>query len=193
MKYLKRTQIYKSPNVSFNPKTKEAYSYLWWRFVGVIEGKVVFNNYRYSVTTAKHQRKVSSLINELGIKIDLSLQIPGGLQTVYSLTEAIQIAEETLCDQYLDEEAKKEDRNAKSKIKRLKNKLTDYLENSVHFRDYDIADRKDFGNPNALISSKIAVHQVVDAESLEQDVENALYNFHRDGFGSIVFYVGGAQ
>lgn len=34
---------------------------------------------------------------------------------------------------------------------------------------------------------------VVDSDSMERDVENALYDFHRDGFGSIVFYVGGVS
>lgn len=63
-------------------------------------------------------------------------------------------------------------------------KLEDYLENSVHFRDYEIKPASEFGKYN-----KIAVHQVVDKESLERDVENALYNFHRDGFGNVVFYV----
>lgn len=27
-------------------------------------------------------------------------------------------------------------------------------------------------------------------EDIEHDVENAIQNFHRDGFGNIVFYVG---
>ncbi len=71
MKYFKRLNVYKASNVSFYPLTREAYSYGWWRFVAIIDGLVVFNEYRYSVSTSKHQQKVSGLLRELGIKIDL--------------------------------------------------------------------------------------------------------------------------
>lgn len=117
MKYFPRLQIYKAKNVTLNPKTLEAYSYRWWKFVAVVENKVIFNNYRYSNTTTKHQYKVRSILNELGIKIDYSLQIPQGIE-LNSLAELFEIAEEALCNQFLAEEIKREERNAKAKKRR---------------------------------------------------------------------------
>jgi hypothetical protein len=80
MKYMKRAGIYSSANVSFNPETKTALSYNWWEFVKVIGGKVVFNSYRYSATTQKHQSKVKDLLSLLGIGIDFDVEAPQGLQ-----------------------------------------------------------------------------------------------------------------
>jgi hypothetical protein len=80
--YRKRLGIYKSASgkVSFDPDTFEARSYGWWIFVKRIKGKVVFNSAGYSVTTAKHQRQVRELLSDLGILIDLEVQIGRGLQ-----------------------------------------------------------------------------------------------------------------
>jgi hypothetical protein len=67
----------------------------------------------------------------------------------------------------------------------MKKKLVDILENDFCFRDYIIKDVKYFGKFN-----KIAVHQVIDdPESMEYDVRDAIYNFSRDGFPLIVFYI----
>lgn len=74
MKYYPRLNVYKASNVIFYPENITAYSYAWWRFVTVIKGKVIFNNYRYSVSTAGHQRKVKQLLDKLGIKVDLFIQ-----------------------------------------------------------------------------------------------------------------------
>lgn len=79
MKYYSRLGLYKAPNVTFNPKTKQAYSYRWWRFVDVINGAVVFNEYRYSNSTSGHQSKVRRTMEALGIKIDLYVSVPSGL------------------------------------------------------------------------------------------------------------------
>lgn len=67
-----RLGIFKGPTgkVQYNPKTGDAHSYGWWRFVAVIKGKVVFNDYQYSMTTRCHQGLVEDLFKELGIKID---------------------------------------------------------------------------------------------------------------------------
>lgn len=80
MKYSTRAQIYKASNVNFNPNNFQAHSYDWWRFVDMIDGKIVFNSYNYSPTTIKHQYKVRRLLSELGIKIDLEIDAPTGLQ-----------------------------------------------------------------------------------------------------------------
>ena len=81
MKYFKRLKVYKAINVTFNPETQEAYSYGWWRFTARIKGKLVFNDYRYSPTTGNHQSKIRRLMeDELSLKIDYFIEIPGGLQ-----------------------------------------------------------------------------------------------------------------
>jgi hypothetical protein len=183
MKYFSRLKMYKSHNVKFNPETMDAHSYSWWRFVARIDGKIIFNSYRYSVTTAKHQREVRAILNDLGIKIDLDLQLPNGINS-YDLAELIVTAEETLCDQFLNEELKRQERNAKAALRRKTKRLEDYLENSVAFRDYEIISRDLFGT-----NGSAGVHQVVDMSSMERDVENALHSFHRDSFAWVVFYV----
>lgn len=84
MKYMSQAKIYKSSNVIYNPETEEATSYDWWIFVKRIKGKLVFNNYHYSNSTVKHQHKVRDLLRSLGIKIDLEIKAPGGLQDLAS-------------------------------------------------------------------------------------------------------------
>lgn len=190
MKHMKRSGLYQCSNYNctFNPATLEAHSYRWWRFVARIDGKVIFNSYRYSNSTSKHQSKVRSLLQELGIKIDLELKLPKGIAG-NDLAAILLEAEETLCDQYLREELKREERNEKARYKRKVKRLEEYLETQVCFRDYEIVSRERFANPNDSIARKVAVHQVVDGESLEDDVENALHSFSRDGFSEVVFYV----
>lgn len=87
MKYFKRAGIYKNHNgnCTLDPNKVEAWSYHWWQFLKIIEGKVVFNDYRYSPTTGKHQGQVRDLLEELSIKVDLFLPISGGLQNKSSL------------------------------------------------------------------------------------------------------------
>lgn len=70
------------------------------------------------------------------------------------------------------------------KNSKLKNKLVSYLENDVHFRDYEIRHVSDFGKYN-----KIAVHQIVESDSLESDVSDAIESFSKDGFPEVVFYI----
>ena len=80
MKYFSRLNTYKASNVEFNPETQEATSYGWWTFFKVINGTAVFNAYNYSNSTCKHQQKVRALLSDLGIKIDLIVEAPEGLQ-----------------------------------------------------------------------------------------------------------------
>lgn len=47
-----------------------ATSYGHWNFVKVIKGKVIFNDYNYSLTTSGHQWAIKWLMRDLGIKID---------------------------------------------------------------------------------------------------------------------------
>jgi hypothetical protein len=87
MKYFTRLKIYKASNVTFNPETVSAISYDWWQFVRKIDGKIVFNSYRYSVTTAKHQRQVRQLLNELGLVIHLDVRTRKSLDTFETIAE----------------------------------------------------------------------------------------------------------
>ncbi len=75
MKYSKRLKVYKANNLVLNPETMTAFSYDWWQFLARINGKVVFNSHRYSVSTAKHQHKVRGVLSELGIKVDLYVDV----------------------------------------------------------------------------------------------------------------------
>ena len=77
-----------------------------------------------------------------------------------------------------------EDTYALKHAKKTKAMLIEYLETQCAFRDYSILPKAKYGK-----SRKIAVHQQVYRDTMESDVENALYNFQRDGFGCIVFYV----
>lgn len=124
MKFMKRAQIYRASNynVTFDPKKIEAISYKWWRFVAVVEGVLLFNNYRYSVTTAKHQSKVSRVMHELGLTPDVTLRLPRGIRHDQTLAELYLEAEEYECDRFLEEEEKKISRNEKAQKRRLEQK-----------------------------------------------------------------------
>lgn len=93
-----RNKIFKGYNnkCTFDPVTMQAYSYKHWRFVDVIKGKVVFNNYGYSNTTSGHQWAVKSLLNSLGIKIDLEIEMHSSLSCFKN--EALPALYEKLAD-----------------------------------------------------------------------------------------------
>ena len=118
MKHMKRANIYQCSNYNctFNPETIEAHSFRWWRFVAKVDGMVIFNSYRYSNSTSKHQSKVRSLMSQLGIKIDLFLELPRGIKHGVSLTELITEGEETLCDEFLREALKRDERRFERQV-----------------------------------------------------------------------------
>lgn len=90
MKYYKRANIYKASNVVFACETQTATSYSWWVFLKKFKshGKniLVLNTYNYSNTTTKHQYKLKSLLNDLGIRVDEFVEAPQGLQCISSAT-----------------------------------------------------------------------------------------------------------
>ena len=53
----------------------KATSYKDWVFVAKIGDKVVFNDYKYSHTTSRHQWAVRHLMRQLGIKIDIEVNM----------------------------------------------------------------------------------------------------------------------
>lgn len=95
MKYFKRANIYKNSSGSntFNPETFRAYSYSWWRYVEDFDGILVFNTYRISNTTAKHQSDMRSLLIDLGYDLDKFwfIEAPRGLQDLNSAKEYYQL------------------------------------------------------------------------------------------------------
>lgn len=184
MKFMKRSGTYKGRNVTFDPQTLSAVSYGWWEFVRVIRGRTIFKAYRYSNTTCKHQSKVRLLMRSLGIKIDHTVSIPDSLSKVSGLRDLSKREKEQARIDAENAEMKRKARNEKARFRRAKAKLENCLENEKHFRDYKIEPKTRFGQVSAM-----AVHQQVDPDSMDQDIENALYNFHRDGFSMVVFYV----
>ncbi len=69
-RHLKRANILKSSNFEFVLDSKKAYSYGWWLFCTEVNGKIIFNNTRYSASTDKHQGKARQI---LGYNEDLVL------------------------------------------------------------------------------------------------------------------------
>lgn len=99
MKQLKKSGVYQASNVTFDPSQIEARSYKWWVFVKVIGGKVVFNEYPYSNTTRRHQAKVKTLMNDLGIKIDYVVSTRESLDHSQVLNIAIENINKEILDQ----------------------------------------------------------------------------------------------
>jgi hypothetical protein len=83
IKYFTRLNVFKTRNNIFDPSEMTAYSYGWWRYLQIIKGKLVFNNYSYSQQTNRHQGSLSRLLKELGVKIDHTVYIHGGLQDLF--------------------------------------------------------------------------------------------------------------
>lgn len=127
MKFMQRAGIYKSPNVTFNPATCQAFSYGWWCFVKRIRGKVIFNSYRYSVTTAKHQRRVRDLLAELGIDVYREVQVSGGLQGISSMLELNKANALQMSHEREIQEIKRLERNRKAKARREAAKIAHAL------------------------------------------------------------------
>jgi hypothetical protein len=83
MKNLRKApNIHKAANVLFDSEKISAWSYNWWQFVKVVNGKTVFNAGRYSNSTSKHQSKVRVLMGKLNIKIDVTVYINQSLNNV---------------------------------------------------------------------------------------------------------------
>jgi hypothetical protein len=74
MKYIKTQKTYKAANVfvtiDHEAKHYVAYSYNWWQFVMVYNGKVLFNGHAYSPSTRQHQSKVRTVLAQNGVRID---------------------------------------------------------------------------------------------------------------------------
>ena len=96
MKYSKKRQRYEASHVYCQVSPVSAYSYNWWQFAKVIDNKVVFNSYGYSPSTIGHQHKVRALLRELGIRIDVVVEVPQGLQQDDLAAKAVEYADDQL-------------------------------------------------------------------------------------------------
>jgi hypothetical protein len=82
MKYFKKLEVYKNSSGKnwLSLKEMSGYSYDWWQYLKVMKGKVVFNNYTYSNSTAKHLNDAMRVLRDNNIKIDVEIAAPRGLQ-----------------------------------------------------------------------------------------------------------------
>lgn len=96
LRIVKTKNQYKASNVVFDANTMEAYSYGWWKFVSIINGRVIFNDFSYSKSTVQHQSKIVNLLHILNIKIDHFVLCPRGLQDLNSGIEYSEIRIEQL-------------------------------------------------------------------------------------------------
>lgn len=84
MKWRPKLKVYGGGKNTFDPESFEARSYNWWVYVKKIKGKVVFNDHNYSMTTCGHQCDMRRLLKELGIKIDLVVDMRSSLSSFNS-------------------------------------------------------------------------------------------------------------
>jgi hypothetical protein len=84
-KFNKTQGKYKASNNEFNVVLKQATSYGWWIYVKHIDGLVVFNSYPYSNTTRAHQRKMRRLLDYLGIRIDVEVNVSDSLAKAHGI------------------------------------------------------------------------------------------------------------
>lgn len=121
MKNLKRQpNMWQGSNVWFDSEKINGVSYNGWYFVRKMHGKVVFNEYRYSNTTSKHQYKVESLMNQLRIKIDIVIDVKESLTNIKLEEMSIKQLITESKRQKLERETYK---RTQQKIKRIKKRL----------------------------------------------------------------------
>jgi hypothetical protein len=134
MKYFKTQKTFKASNVTLKidreAKEIEAYSYGWWKFVAVINGKVVFNDHAYSPSTRGHQRKARKVLAAQGISIDHVIDSRAGLNDGWSvdalnclhdkIAELTKLIETKGTRKEKNEERKKQIEEFKAKIEEIK-------------------------------------------------------------------------
>lgn len=87
MRYSKKLNMYRGHNVTFNTATYQATSYDWWRFVDRRKGFVIFNSFSYGRAFQKHHDDVREVLNKLGIKVDIEINCPVGLQDILAVMD----------------------------------------------------------------------------------------------------------
>lgn len=75
MRFIKTQNKYKASNVELDLNKMEATSYDWWLFLKVINGKLVFNDHPYSISTQRHQSKVLDVLRDKSINPDVVINL----------------------------------------------------------------------------------------------------------------------
>lgn len=83
LEFYPRLGLWKASNVTLDPSTLEAHSYSWWLMARRFGDLVVFNSFRYSVSTSKHQFNVRCWLGHHGISY-VTLEAPRGLDDLDS-------------------------------------------------------------------------------------------------------------
>lgn len=83
--YKPRKKVYEGKNWSFCPETLYATSYGWWPMLTVIKGKIVRNTFNYSQSTTKHQSKLRSVLDVIGLKPDLFISVRASLHNLIAV------------------------------------------------------------------------------------------------------------
>lgn len=83
MKYLKTKHMMKAANVELCLITLKSYSYGWWLMSKRVGNKIVFNSYKYSKSTIRHQDRVISILAQMSGDI-VRVECPQGLQDMNS-------------------------------------------------------------------------------------------------------------
>lgn len=83
LRFKKRSRVFENYKGScgIDLINETGHSYHWWIMLKRINGKLVFNTYRYSNQTAKHINKARQVLDKLGIKY-ISIEAPKGLQDI---------------------------------------------------------------------------------------------------------------
>lgn len=124
MRYYSRKGVYAAgPNCTYNPETREAHSYGWWRFVSFQHGQLIFNDYQYSNTTRGHQSKVRRLLGELGLTIDVVVYSRAPIPTLQTKTELKKYIKACETARLKEIEDKRLERNRKARERRTFKKL----------------------------------------------------------------------
>lgn len=90
LKYYKKLHIFRNSTGTniFDVGRMLATSFNWWQYYKVIKGVKIFNNYRYSYSTSKHQRDFLELIEyDILVAPNLIIESPKGLQDLQSAVD----------------------------------------------------------------------------------------------------------
>lgn len=170
MKQMKRTpHVYKGRNVMLDVLEVKATSYNWWQFVKRVKGIVVFNSHRYSVTTARHQSEVLSMLRSRShIKPDLFVDTRVSLSGAW-LNSAL---ENKYVDLYTNE--------MKMKRKGIRKETKDALVSSNADLRRDITLLRKLGAKCSKATQKIFQTTIAEHEATRLETQRAANNARKD-------------
>lgn len=163
-----------------------AWSYSWWCYYKIVDGKGVFNAHSYSKSTAKHQSHMRRLLRTLGLPIDIEIDTAKSI----SPFDAEDVRNVLLKNFYRAKAALAKCKRASAKRDRLESDLAciaGYVE-SLDGAPFDgglkqvtVVER----NASLWGSGDIGVHRL---DPDERDLADALETAERDGFPTVYVY-----